>query len=139
MRFGFRTSTKAHWDKLNTEYLAYRQKLLDELAAVDQEARHTAHADVSAAPAAMPEPEPAQQVPISREPVLDLYAPYPPGCLAYVRNVHPETNKTTLRKLFAQAFQDSGPPGPSGDGIDYVDFNKGMDTVSRSYPIPATH
>ena len=51
---------------------------------------------------------------------------YPPDCLVFVRNLHPDTNKTTLKVLFSQAF-------PSGDRekglIDYVDFTKGLDTV----------
>ena len=39
-----------------------------------------------------------------------------------MRNIHPDTNKTTLKSLFAQAFQD-------GSSLDYVDFSRGMDTV----------
>ncbi|KIP10388.1 hypothetical protein PHLGIDRAFT_50327, partial [Phlebiopsis gigantea 11061_1 CR5-6] len=36
VRFGFRATTKAHWDELNTEYLAYRQKLLEQLVVTDK-------------------------------------------------------------------------------------------------------
>ncbi|KAG1801952.1 uncharacterized protein BJ212DRAFT_1304942, partial [Suillus subaureus] len=43
----------------------------------------------------------------------------------FARNLHLETNKTTLRALFATAFG-SSPVNPAG--IDYVDFNKGMDS-----------
>ena len=50
------------------------------------------------------------------------YSPYPFGRLVFVRNIHPDTNKTTLKSLFAQAFQD-------GSSLDYVDFSRGMDTV----------
>ena len=39
-----------------------------------------------------------------------------------MRNIHLDTNKTTLKSLFPQAFQDGG-------SLDYVDFNRGMDTV----------
>lgn len=130
-RFGFRTTTRAHWEKLNAEYLAYRQRLLGQLVGVEQEAPQIAPPDASSASAA-PEREPTAQELVPRTPALGLSAPYPPGCLLYVRNVHPETNKTTLRKLFAHAFEEQVAAGATSDGIDYVDFNKGMDTVSRT-------
>ena len=60
-------------------------------------------------------------------------ASYPQGCLVFVRNVHPETNKTTLRALFSQAFYDSESSEISGDVVDYVDFNKGSETVRVFY------
>ena len=53
---------------------------------------------------------------------------YPPNCLVFVRNVHPETNKTTLRSLLANAF------GGSVEKIDYVDYNKGLDSVCELLP-----
>ena len=59
---------------------------------------------------------------------LDPSAPYPPNCLVFVRNVHPETNKTTLRALFSAALSEGGEDLPP-DGIDYVDFTKGLDAV----------
>ena len=65
----------------------------------------------------------AQEDPEPTLSTLDYNAPYPPGCLVHVRHVHPETNKTTLRKLFAKASSEDDA------GIDYVDFNKGMITV----------
>jgi len=59
---------------------------------------------------------------------------YPPGCLVFIRNAHPETNKTTLRSLFSHAREErveSGDPGrkTDEDGIDYLDYKKGMDCV----------
>ena len=126
IRFGFRTIKKTQWETLNAEYLAYRQRLLDELnQAQDIEVEAEPSQPRQAAP-----PQEAPIVPSSRSSVftLDLSASYPPGCLAYIRNVHTETNKTTLRKLFSRAFVDSDTSATS-DGIDYVDFNKGMDTV----------
>jgi xRRM domain len=54
---------------------------------------------------------------------------FPFGCLVFVRNVHPGTNKTTLRKFFGQAF----PGDEGGNCIDYVDFQKGLDNVSRQF------
>lgn len=128
VRFGFRTTTKSHWDKMNQEYLSYRQKLLDQIA---QEERTVDDAEPSASvvpPPAVVEETAAEDGP-SDAPGLELSAPYPPGCLVFVRHVHMETNKTTLRKLLSQAFTNEE-PGSSDDGIGYVDFNKGMNTVS---------
>ena len=68
-------------------------------------------------------------------PVIDQWSPYPYGCLLFAKNVHPETNKTTLRALFSQAFKSASCLDNAGDALDYVDFNKGMDTV-RQVPIP---
>ncbi|KAI0690860.1 hypothetical protein BC835DRAFT_1362779 [Cytidiella melzeri] len=118
---GLRILPKARWDQLNAEYLQYRQRLLDENAV--HQGTQTAPPPSSSAILVEPtkttiDKRYEQPVP----PILDLSAPYPPGCLAHVRHVHPETNKTTLRKLFAKAFPEGN------DGIDYVDFNKGMDT-----------
>ncbi|EKM59920.1 uncharacterized protein PHACADRAFT_206140 [Phanerochaete carnosa HHB-10118-sp] len=126
IRFGFRTTTKSHWDKLNQEYLSYRQKLLEQIA---QEERTNDGAGPSASvvsPPAVVEEMSAEDAP-SDAPVLKLSAPYPPGCLVFVRHVHTDTNKTTLRKLLSQVFTDEESE-LSDDGIDYVDFNKGMNT-----------
>ena len=68
-------------------------------------------------------------------PVIDQWSPYPYGCLLFAKNVHPETNKTTLRALFSQAFKAASCLDNTGDALDYVDFNKGMDTV-RQVSIP---
>lgn len=54
-------------------------------------------------------------------------APFPPGCLVYVRGVHPETNRTTLKALFAAR-------GFGPDALDYVDYSKGMGTVRLCFP-----
>lgn len=130
-RFGFRTTRKAHWDELNAEYLAYRQTLLDELALTEQnEQVVTEPSRTSEIPEVLAAREKTPESHNLQTSILDLSTPYPPGCLAYARNVHLETNKTTLRKLFSQGFAESN-ASTAGGGIDYVDFNKGMDTVSR--------
>jgi RNA recognition motif-containing protein len=49
---------------------------------------------------------------------------YPPNCFVFVRNIHPETNKTTLRTFFAKAVEVK-------EAINYVNFNKGMGSVRR--------
>ena len=123
IKFGFRTMARVRWDELREEYLAYRRTLLDALAYAEQE--HEDNVEVSTI--ASEEPTAPLSV-IPHLPTTDLSSPYPQGCLVFVRNIHPETNKTTLRSLFSQAFANSD---ISDAGVDYVDFSKGMDTVSR--------
>lgn len=130
-KYGFRLLLKSRWESLQAEYLAYRRTLLDEIAAFEDNLAHQSQAETHSAqqyryerPQAQPtRPEGPQE---SADPsVLDPSSPYPPNCLIFVRNIHPETNKTTLRSLFSAAFKDTD----LGDGLDYVDFNKGMDSV----------
>jgi len=59
--------------------------------------------------------------------ITTLASPYPLNCLVFVRNIHPETNKTTLRKLFSTAFGVAS-SNNQAEGLDYVDFTKGMDS-----------
>ncbi|KZT70319.1 hypothetical protein DAEQUDRAFT_750444 [Daedalea quercina L-15889] len=118
VKFGFRIIPRGHWDKLKEEYLAYRETLLDALACAEQVAEQTTQVHVVEEPA---EPRFAA----SDLPTTDLSSPYPQGCLVFVRNIHTETNKTTLRALFSQAVTESDVPDA---GVDYVDFSKGMDT-----------
>ncbi|KAG0703841.1 hypothetical protein DFH29DRAFT_771158, partial [Suillus ampliporus] len=120
-KFGFRTLPKAHWDNLNQEYLAYRQTLIDELADADELPDFKADSDVRDTPSEILE----DSIPAPPRNVTTMSSPYPFGCLVFARNLHLETNKTTLRALFATAFK-SSPLDPAG--IDYVDFNKGMDS-----------
>lgn len=122
-KYGSRTISKARWDALNEEYLLYKQYLVDEMARTQTEMHHpgedaTEHA--RGKPTAVPDPNLQTQTAIQTQTTPS--SPYPFNCLVFVRNIHPETNKTTLKSLFAQAFQDRS-------GLDYVDFNKGMDTV----------
>ena len=51
---------------------------------------------------------------------------FPAGCLLFVKNLHPQTNKTTLKKLFEHTLESSVGKG----GVDYVDWSKGMSSVS---------
>ncbi|GBE80054.1 hypothetical protein BKA93DRAFT_730353 [Sparassis latifolia] len=120
VKFGFRTLRKTQWDRLKEEYLLYRQMLLDEIAQVEVHEQPTVEVH------AQPQFFDTADNTLSEAPASPMHsAPYPQGCLVFVRNVHPETNKTTLRTLFSQAFLGSS----SGmDQLDYVDFNKGMKT-----------
>ncbi|KAG1906833.1 uncharacterized protein F5891DRAFT_998933 [Suillus fuscotomentosus] len=119
-KFGFRTLPKARWDKLNEEYLAYRQKLISELADANEPPDISPDSDVRDVVDDVLEDTPAPP-----RNVTTMYSPYPFGCLVFARNLHLETNKTTLRALFCTAFE-SSLVDPAG--IDYVDFNKGMDS-----------
>jgi len=127
-KFGLRTLSKSRWDQLKDEYLAYQQKLLDELVAfnegpVDHRLSNDIHFpehDEEQETTYQPEPEPKS----ADAAVTTFASSYPLNCLVFVRNIHPETNKTTLRKLFSAAFG-----ATSAENLDYVDFNKGMDSV----------
>ncbi|KAG2155147.1 uncharacterized protein EDB93DRAFT_1239404 [Suillus bovinus] len=121
LKFGFRTLPKASWDKLNEEYLAYRQKLIHELADANEPPDISPNSDVRD----VVDDDVLEDTPAPPRNVTTMYSPHPFGCLVFARNLHIETNKTTLRKLFASAFE-SSTVDPAG--IDYVDFNKGMDS-----------
>lgn len=137
VKFGFRTLSKAKWDEFREEYLAYRQQLLDEINTYeDAEAPVSVLPDPNLAPSSSSQdikldsdgrarPQDDIRSP-SPPPIIHPASPYPPNCLVFARNLHSETNKTTLRKLFSTALT------PSRDGLDYVDYNKGMDSV-RSF------
>ena len=116
-KYGVRVIAKARWEELRDEYLAYRTQLL---SAVREEERESGTGVQSkpgtAGPALPPPPSNASRSIVTQD--------YPRGCLVFARNIHTETNKTTLRKLFSSAV------GFPQDVLDYVDFNKGMDSVS---------
>ncbi len=109
VKFGLRVLQKDRWDQLKEKYLAYRGELVDQIAAHQNNAPRPA----SISKRARSSSPPPQDNALSRD------SPFPPDCLIFVKHVHSQTNKTTLRSLFSQA----------GSEIDYVDFNKGMDTV----------
>lgn len=53
---------------------------------------------------------------------------YPPDCLVFVKNLYPGTNKTTLKSLFGRPF--AAETSTKVNAIDYVDYQKGMASVS---------
>jgi hypothetical protein len=135
---GMRAQSKADWDKLQEEYVAYRDKLLADSARaadVDADAKPVATLTTSSkarkqlitrspSPAKMdvPRGKPGDGGP--SQPTLSLSSLFPPGCVARVQGVDPSTNKTALRALFVA----------SSLAIDYVDYTKGLDYVRlRSY------
>ena len=114
---GVRVITKAQWEELRDEYLVYRTQLLN---AIHENGRKSG-------PRVRPKPGMAEPSlpPSGSDGRSHSTGPrdYPRGCLMLARNINMETNKTTLRKLFSSAV------GASQDVLDYVDFNKGMDSV----------
>ncbi|KIY43154.1 hypothetical protein FISHEDRAFT_62921 [Fistulina hepatica ATCC 64428] len=116
---GLRVLPKRWWVALNEEYQAYRARLLAD-AARDATTHVEAHSARMSVDQNGKDEGQTQSPPASSR--LMLSSPFPYECLVLARNVHPDTNKTTLRKLFGHAYTD-------GDaGIDYVDFIKGTDT-----------
>lgn len=119
-KHGMRVISKARWEELRDEYLVYRTQLL---TIIHEEGRKSGT-----------NVRPKRWVAEPSLPPLVLDGPshsagpedYPRGCLILARNVHTETNKTTLRKLFSSAV------GASQDVLDYVDFNKGTDSVRQN-------
>jgi hypothetical protein len=155
-KFGLRILTKARWEELRAEYLLYRQELVDEINMFqdegeirvydggrkgylgemhDQEGPRRTN-QIQVLKTAHIQPRSTKSAAIAANDSVDTAGihpnfTYPPGCLVFVRNVHPETNKTTLRSLFLHA---GGPTGIEGgkkddDGLDYLDYTKGMDCV----------
>lgn len=133
-RFGFRTISKSQWNKLNEEYLSYKQSLLQEIAQEDEEYGPYGSQEDRGRQKRPATPSDDEFQPEDGPPgkaVTTLSSPYPLGCLLFVRNVHPETNKTTLKTLFSATLNTSE---TGVEGIDYVDFNKGMDSVCLFHP-----
>lgn len=117
-KFGFRTLPKTRWKDLQAEYLRYQRRLVQQLE--QYSFRETSVESESASP---------------RQPLdsidLDISAThtsprYPLDCLVFVKNLHPETNKTTLKKLFSTALESQV---TQDSAFDYVDYTKGLDTV----------
>ncbi|KAI9574372.1 hypothetical protein HD554DRAFT_2165873 [Boletus coccyginus] len=106
-KYGLRAISKARWNALNEEYLAYKHALVSEMTRTDTDmyrpdqgapAPDHEHGEPTALPHPHPQP-PAQTTPFS---------PYPFDCLVFT--------KTQTGSGHAPA------------GVDYVDFNRGMDT-----------
>ncbi|TBU42679.1 hypothetical protein BD309DRAFT_991526 [Dichomitus squalens] len=137
VKFGFRALRKARWDAMREEYLEHRQALLDEIARVEGDRASARRMGTAGEAAGGPSTSTSTRTKPDTvrnavsEPALDPSAAYPPGCLVFVRDVHPETNKTALKTLFAaHAF---GSPA----ALDYVDYHKGMTSCHVRVATPA--
>ncbi|KAF7293274.1 RRM-3 domain-containing protein [Mycena chlorophos] len=108
LQFGFRVCSKARWEELNAEYLAYQREL-----AVNEE-RPQAQTIVSPSPAIAPVPLPTHE----------HHPPsFPPNCLVCVRNLDPGTNKTAL-------------PLAKGLIMCNVNYTKGVDSCHLRLTLP---
>lgn len=142
VKFGLRALEKSAWEKLKEEYLAYHQRLVDEINSVQDidsskdivQVHPTVlskrnHEQIEGVPQNLVK-EAASTGPLA---VIDLTSPYPFNCLVFVKHIHPETNKTTLRSFFIAPFKNLLSKGELvTDGVDYVDFGKGMDSVGSA-------
>jgi hypothetical protein len=126
IQYQFRVTTKKRWLEFKAEYLAYRQRLVEEINA-HQDARRdaTTHLQQESMIVSTPQTSTSKQPASSTQ--LTPFSPYPPDCLLLVKHVHPDTTKTTLRTLFSQAFHSL--EHQNVQGLGYVDFSKGMDKV----------
>ncbi|KAF8338492.1 hypothetical protein F5887DRAFT_1137510 [Amanita rubescens] len=144
-RFGFRALKKADWERLREEYLNYRARLIQEIneyedGQVEMQIVGKREREEEAVEAHIQQHSINAAVQLPPKPIpLSPNAPYPYGCLVFVRNIHPETNKTTLRALFSSIFQHEalGESTLKKDGLDYVDFNKGVDSCYLRLSTPA--
>ncbi|KAG9218583.1 hypothetical protein PLEOSDRAFT_1103792 [Pleurotus ostreatus PC15] len=152
-RFGLRALSQTRWDELKEEYLSYRKTLIERVS--DDGAAPNIPPTVAppaptvlasvppsdsadGTPTIIPPPAPPGNTPVTLPcPHPSLDDPYPYGCLVFVRNIHPATNKTTLRALFSSVFEDKEDKD-AREAIDYVDFNKGMDSCYLRLSTPAS-
>ncbi|KAK7676140.1 hypothetical protein QCA50_014923 [Cerrena zonata] len=128
-KFGFRTLSRVRWAALNEAYLSHGQSLLGQIPESEHHEDSSSERLVDDSPCTIDINLPTDSE--SRPSVSGKTTSsslYPYNCLVFVRNIHPETNKTTLRTLFSSAFASPQTVLPPRDGLDYVDFNKGMDT-----------
>ncbi|KAJ1309251.1 hypothetical protein OPQ81_004916 [Rhizoctonia solani] len=99
--YGFRSLSKTQWDKLKGRIPG------------------------ASSPAPVPTQKPIRA--LIPQPALSP-PPFPPGILVFVKRLHPETNKTTLKTLFSR-----GAP----NGVEYIDFQKGIDSAHVRLRAPA--
>ncbi|KAJ3853301.1 hypothetical protein EV368DRAFT_39219, partial [Lentinula lateritia] len=138
-KHGFRALPKAQWDALKDEYVVWRQKLLEQVLAeqdndVDKEMKYEVasqweeeeeynefgNGEISH-PIQSNVPQTSSISSDNLPSSLTSSSPFPPNCLVFIRNIHVGTNKTTLRTLLSKALINDG-------CVDYVDYTKGMDT-----------
>lgn len=71
---------------------------------------------------------PSPGIDLSSDAALDVQGAYPEGCVLWIRNVHESSTRTTLKALFGSLL-DQLQEG-SSKGVEFVDYEKGLDTVS---------
>ena len=130
---GFRCLSMRQWEKLKSEYQNLQQSLLKKTLALNEQVRIPILPPTSTKSSVLPSSRnddtitsrksmPEKSVMSSTPPTVHKTS-YPLNCLVIIKNIHPETNKTTLRTLFSKAIN------KDLTVIDYVDYNKGLDSV----------
>ncbi|KAG8932087.1 hypothetical protein FRC01_000272 [Tulasnella sp. 417] len=131
-RCGFRAITHRRWTELRDEYLAYRDVLIARLNA-RPEPEITTRSSLRIAPdknkvksdkGAQPQLS-NESATVATNSIGPTRSDYPQGCLVFVRNIHPGTKKTTLKKVLSLPFTKKR---HDGSEIDYIDWEKGLDS-----------
>ncbi|GAA5982846.1 hypothetical protein JCM10908_006808 [Rhodotorula pacifica] len=78
---------------------------------------------------------PSPGIDLASDAALDVQGAYPEGCVLWIRNVHENSTRTTLKALFG-ALLDQLQEG-SGKGVEFVDYEKGLDTCHLRFSAPA--
>ncbi|CAE7201322.1 unnamed protein product, partial [Rhizoctonia solani] len=110
---GFRSLSKSQWDKLKVEYLEHQSRVLKQAPRYPKVDKIPTN--IPNPPVPVPQPS---QTPTPRH--TPRPPPFPPGILVFIKRLHPETNKTTLKNLCGR-----GAP----NGVEYIDFQKGIDSA----------
>ncbi|KEP47145.1 RNA-binding motif protein [Rhizoctonia solani 123E] len=113
---GFRSLSKSQWDKLKAEYLEHQARVLKQAPRRPKTDRIPTTSTLDP-PVLAPVSQPSQ-APTPRHTTRP--PAFPPSILVFVKHLHPETNKTTLKTLFGR-----GAP----NGVEYIDFQKGIDSA----------
>ncbi|KAJ4499077.1 hypothetical protein C8R41DRAFT_83332 [Lentinula lateritia] len=162
-KHGFRGLPKAQWDALKDEYVAWRQKLLEQVLAeqdddLDEEMKYkigsqweeeeeyneSGNGQISH-PIQSNVPQTSSSSSANLPSSLTSLSPFPPNCLVFIRNIHAGTNKTTLRTLLSKALINGGvekgientQPQDISQCIDYIDYTKGTDTCYIRFSSPS--
>ncbi|BGP28018.1 hypothetical protein JCM10295v2_007005 [Rhodotorula toruloides] len=78
----------------------------------------------ASSPSAVRTPSPASD--LESDAALDIEGAYPVGVVLWIRNVHEKSTKNSLKALFGGLLEQL--QEGSGKGIEFVDFEKGLDT-----------
>ncbi|KAG9119273.1 hypothetical protein FRC07_005771 [Ceratobasidium sp. 392] len=131
---GFRSITKTRWDELKSEYLLHQSRVLKQNSKSERRPPIHNGSQPSSSPTTTTQPVPSATPPVThlKPSRAARPPPFPPGILVFVRRLHPETNKTTLKTLFGRAFLNG-----NGDVIEYLDFQKGIDSAHIRFRTPS--
>ena len=76
---------------------------------------------------------PSPGLDLSSDAALEVAGAFPAACVLWVRNVHEKSGRTSLKALFG-ALLETLQEG-SGKGVEFVDYEKGLDTVRMPLPL----